>query len=604
MLHRLSLVGTLGSTRLTGPQSTIATAAMLFLLGGCGGSEPSVPTTLTLDQSSLSFTALGQNQQLTPSVSDQRGDPLPEAQVIWSSSNAGVAAVSSTGLVTAQGNGTAQVTATAGSATAIADISVVQAPAQLQKVSGDGQIVTAGQPLAAPLVVQASDALGNPVSGATVTFTVAEGGGSIGVPSVVTTSDGRASTTFTTGTSVASPQRVAAGIAATSISVSFTATTIAGPPVLMSAARGNNQQALAGVPAPIAPTVRVTDVNANPVAGVAVEFEVISGGGSVTGGSTVTNPAGLARPGSWTLGRIGENQLRATATASGIVGNPVTFTASGTERGFHIVTRFLTSATPSQRQAFIAAENRWENLIIGDLLDIPVAVAAGSCGNTSPAVDETIDDVMIFVVFDSIDGPDRVLASAGPCFIRTSNDLPVVGRMRFDTSDINELEASGLLEDVILHEMAHVLGFGTLWGFQQLLVDAAGAGGTDPHFIGSRALQSFDMVGGAAYAGGNKVPVENTGGPGSADSHWRESVFAGEVMTGFIGSGENPLSAVTVASLADQGYSVDLSGADPYVLSLSLRTAAREPRFKLEGDVLRLPIKRVDARGRIVGTSE
>ena len=41
------------------------------------------------------------------------------------------------------------------------------------------------------------------------------------------------------------------------------------------------------------------------------------------------------------------------------------------------------------------------------------------------------------------------------------------------------------------------------------------------------------------------------GEPGTVDAHWRELVFDNELMTGFINFGTNPLSGVTVSSLAD-----------------------------------------------------
>lgn len=62
------------------------------------------------------------------------------------------------------------------------------------------------------------------------------------------------------------------------------------------------------------------------------------------------------------------------------------------------------------------------------------------------------------------------------------------------------------------------------------------------------------------------VPVENTGGVGTRDSHWRETIFKNELMTGFVGGKPNPLSRVTVASLKDLGYVVDLSKAEKYKL--------------------------------------
>jgi hypothetical protein len=67
------------------------------------------------------------------------------------------------------------------------------------------------------------------------------------------------------------------------------------------------------------------------------------------------------------------------------------------------------------------------------------------------------------------------------------------------------------------------------------------------------------------------VPVENcTGinncGSGTRDSHWRELTFRTELMTGFIENSTTamPLSAMTIQSLADLGYSVSTASADAY----------------------------------------
>jgi hypothetical protein len=475
-----------------------------------------------------------------------------------------------------------------------------QVPTQLQKLSGDEQIGIAGQTLAAPLVIEVDDANGNPVRGVVVTFAVSQGGGSIGTATATTATDGTASTTFTTGPIAGAPQQVAASVATASITALFTATTTAGPPASITIAAGNNQQVPAGTPVPTPPAVVLRDANGNPVAGVAVTFEVVSGGGSITGESAVTGNDGNAEVGSWILGGTGPNLLRATAGGVGITGNPLTFAATAGASPFDIVVRFLGSATPAQRQAFADAQARWEGLITGDQEDVHLAADAGDCGPNSPAVNETVDDLLILASIVTIDGPGGVLASAGPCFIRNSNQLSVLGAMRFDSEDLEDIEAAGLLPDVILHEMGHVLGFGSLWPLQDFLADPIASGGTDPHFTGAQAIAAFNEVGGGAYAG-NKVPVEDTGDEGTVDGHWRESVMGDELMTGFVDPDQNPLSKVTIASLADQGYVVNLAGADPYSLSLSLRASGSRPRLPLGKDLLRLPIKRVDSGGRVMG---
>jgi hypothetical protein len=575
-----------------------ACLTLALVLAGCG-SEPRIPTTVTPTPSVVVLTALGQTQQLSTSVSDQNGNPLTEATVSWSSTDGAVVSVSPTGLVTAQGPGTAEVIATAGSAIATVAVSVVQTPTQMSKVSGDGQTGTAGATLGLPLVVEVEDALGHPVTGTGVVFT-AQGGGSVAPTTATTGADGRASTTLTTGTVAGTLQTVTASIVPTTISVPFTATTTAGPAASISLAAGNNQNAAAGHQVAVRPAVVVRDANANPVEGVGVEFEIVSGGGSISGGSTVTDNNGRAEVGSWTLGSAGSNVLRATVTGADISGNPVTFSASTSVTAFNIEVRFLSTATSAQVQAFTDAEKEWERLIVGDIENVPIDAPAGSCDDGVPALNETIDDVIIFATLEPIDGAGGILGQAGPCFIRDPGFLPAVGVMFFDTDDLDFIQSEGLLQELILHEMGHVLGFGTLWPLQGLLAGSATSGGMDPHFTGPQAIAAFDDADMVPYTSGAKVPVENSGGPGTIDSHWRESVFGNELMTGFVDLGTNPLSAVTVASLRDQGYTVDLSKADPYTLSAGLRMGPGRQRLQLTDDVRRIPLKLLDKKGRLL----
>jgi hypothetical protein len=132
--------------------------------------------------------------------------------------------------------------------------------------------------------------------------------------------------------------------------------------------------------------------------------------------------------------------------------------------------------------------------------------------------------------------------------------------MSFDTADLAAMQADGTLVDVITHEMGHVIGIGTIWENKGLLT---GANGNNPRFTGTAAKKEYGALKGT---GPTAVPVENSGGPGTVNSHWRESVFKNELMSGFIAAPNNPLSRVTVASLQDLGYVVDLSAAEPYAL--------------------------------------
>jgi len=136
----------------------------------------------------------------------------------------------------------------------------------------------------------------------------------------------------------------------------------------------------------------------------------------------------------------------------------------------------------------------------------------------------------------------------------------------------------------VTHEMAHVLGLGTLWtNFPGL---TSGFTGTDPRFLGARAGAAWSALGRSGA-----VPVEADGGPGTAYGHWDETTFGNELMTGWINAGANPLSTVSIASLADLGYRVDLSRADAYSPPSALfRTGADTLGSPIGREVLRRPI--------------
>jgi hypothetical protein len=399
-------------------------------------------------------------------------------------------------------------------------------------------------------------------------------------------------------------------------SVNATATVVVNSTATLEVFDGNGQTAPAGQPVPAAPAVRVSDAGGQPVADVRIRFQVATGSGTLTDQSQETDADGIARVGSWRLGSAGVNTLTATVEGADAVNEPIEFLATTAEvGGYNITVRYLGEYTSDQLRAFAEAELRWESIITGDLPDVNQNLSAGQCGENQPATNGPFDDVTIFVTIEPIDGPGDILGQAGPCFIRVTNpsgpvvpgDVSVIGRMQFDEDDVEALLQEGSLPNVILHEMGHVLGFGTLWTGEQtldLLRDPSEADPEPPladtHFIGADAIAAFDEVGGADYLG-NKVPVQNFGGAGTVNSHWRDDVFDPEIMTGFLNAGPNPLSVVTIASLADLGYTVDVNQADPVTLNPSLRRAGPRKGRHMVNDIISDPIRRVDLNGNIVG---
>jgi hypothetical protein len=130
------------------------------------------------------------------------------------------------------------------------------------------------------------------------------------------------------------------------------------------------------------------------------------------------------------------------------------------------------------------------------------------------------------------------------------------------------MERNGSLLNVIIHEMGHVLGIGTIWRRLGLL---QGAGTRNPEFTGRAAMREFATL--IQANASLPVPVANTGGRGTRDGHWRENIFGNELMTGFLDRGINPLSRMTIAALQDMGYQVNLGEADPYLLPSALELA-------------------------------
>ena len=196
-----------------------------------------------------------------------------------------------------------------------------------------------------------------------------------------------------------------------------------------------------------------------------------------------------------------------------------------------------------------------------------------------------------------IDGPGQILGQAGPCIIRSASKLPILGDMVFDSADLDGMVAAGTIGNVILHEMLHVVGIGTIWGSTELNL-LSGGGGPDPFFTGAGARAQYVALGGNPALSG--VPGENTGSAGTRDGPWRESLFGRELMTGWLNAGvANPLSRISIAALGDFGYTVDLAAADAYTVSPALRASAALAVPISHSTILHARFA-VDAAGRIV----
>ena len=219
-----------------------------------------------------------------------------------------------------------------------------------------------------------------------------------------------------------------------------------------------------------------------------------------------------------------------------------------------------------------------------------VRLAVGECRNVVP-VAQFITGVRVLIRADSIKSP--VAAQGGPCAIR-SNGLPLLGTVQLNAYYLSTY-SDRKLDDLILHEVGHVLGIGSIWGFGTRTGLVSGdSASLDPIFVGPNALSAFGKLGGSARFTSRPVPLELR-----ILGHWRIPTFAGELMSPYLTVAPQPLSAVTVAALKDLGWNVELEAYEEYqlpssVLSprigagvVSARTAPPSPEWRsLAGDML------------------
>jgi len=211
---------------------------------------------------------------------------------------------------------------------------------------------------------------------------------------------------------------------------------------------------------------------------------------------------------------------------------------------------------------FDSAEQLWEGVIMGYQPNIPL---------TGIAIDAQGLDL----------GENGILGWAAPEGIVTHGGfkLATSGYILLNTWYIDTME-SNTLKDVIAHEMAHVLGFGTLWNDPSDPVNNVYAEGSG-EYTGAFGLASYQTE--FNQPGATFVPVELGGGSGTANSHWNEGDGGGltgitdsqgrdlrnELMTGWLND-PTFLSQTTIYSFQDIGYEVTVTPAIPEPSTIAL----------------------------------
>lgn len=352
--------GSFSSSSTTTDASGLASSS--FTLGAISGAQSATATlngtsssvTFSASASSASASALaissGNSQTGTVAqalssafkveVRDSLNNLVPNATINWSvtagggslsasSSVSNASGIASSTLTLGQLVGTNSVTATiSGTSTSVtfSATATAGAAATIAISSGNTQTGTVGAALSTPFSVVIKDSNNNVVPSATVDWTVLSGAGSLSTSSTTTNGSGLASSTLTLGTT-AGANSVKATINGTSTSVTFSATGAAAAPATITIAAGNNQTGTVGSPLPIHYSVLVKDAFNNPVSSTTIQWNVVSGSGSLSSSTSSTDATGVAEI-IHTLGNAaGANSVSATVSGQALL-NQV-FSATG-----------------------------------------------------------------------------------------------------------------------------------------------------------------------------------------------------------------------------------------------------------------------------------
>lgn len=511
--------------------------AGVVAVAGCtgGGSTgpQAEPASIRLSTTTVSFASLHETRDIVATVLDDGGSPLTGVTVSWSSSAIAVATVSSQGRVTAVGNGTAQVTASVAAIEASATVIVQQVPATLTLSPDVLRLAAVGD--AARISALVEDAGGSPVVGALVAFASAD-------PAIATvdgtglvTAEGDGAT-YVTG-------QVAPGGASLTQAVRVEVGTFLPPAYLVGGSVG----------------VAYSD-QVGPATGAGAFTYTVTGGALPPGLSlTPTTAAIIGTPTTHGVHFFQVSASNGLVTVSERFAITISTKPVG---AFNLWVTYAGGALPpaNATTAVSAALARWEQIVTGDAGAAVTYPPTGLEPDDCQLVDASllngafVEDVAILMAVDAIDGAGKTLARGGPCgYGRTQLPAVITGQLLLDEVDAATASTS-FLEDIVWHEMAHVLGVGTLW--QDSTVDV---GTPTPRYIGEHAESEWLALGGAA--GG--VPLEPDIG-----AHWAESWFDTEIMTPWAEGGavSMPVSRVTIGALLDLGWAASLVAADPFAL--------------------------------------
>lgn len=244
---------------------------------------------------------------------------------------------------------------------------------QLVVTQGPAASYTAGVAFVPALVVAAQDAFGNPVvtfaDNVTMELVATPGGALLGTTTVAAVS-GIATFDALQITAAGTPYSLRARFGAIVSATSSTFGVTAAAPVALDKTAGDAQTGTVGSALPTPLTVRLTDAFGNGVAGVNVNWSVISGRAALLDTVTLTDGTGLTATTAVIDTVAGPIQIG--AFAAGLAGSPVTFAIT---------------AVPTTPVVVEIAGGNFQTVPAGALYETPISVrVSDQYGNVVPGV--------------------------------------------------------------------------------------------------------------------------------------------------------------------------------------------------------------------------
>ena len=164
-------------------QLGLVSIVALPLMLGCGGGESSGPPSVASVDilGSTGDLQVGGTVQLSGVAKDSKGNTLSNRTITWSSSSTSIATVTSSGLVTGIGAGTASITASSDGKNSARNVTVISSPVAAITVTAGTTVLQIGATTQATAVLR--DGAGNVITGRTVTWS----SNSTGIATVSTT---------------------------------------------------------------------------------------------------------------------------------------------------------------------------------------------------------------------------------------------------------------------------------------------------------------------------------------------------------------------------------------------------------------------------------